>query len=87
MAKSRTVFRRLKSAPPATRALIKGQNRRHVAQLVKAARLNRQAAKHVASLIDLKPEQIPAPSIRRFKNDAARAMRAVNGRGPREGRR
>ena len=87
MAKSRTVFRRLKGAPAATRALIKKTNQRHVAQLVKAAQMNRRITKPLAALVDFKPEHIPDAARKRLTAETVHAMRLVTGRVPREPRR
>jgi hypothetical protein len=62
------------------RALIKKQIRQRVAALVKTARLNGRMAKHFASVIDLRPEKIPASVLRQIQTETQHAVRIVTGK-------
>jgi hypothetical protein len=72
-------FRKLKPAHPAIRAVIERRHQQRVKQLVKTARLNGRMAKHFASVIGLKPENIPASLVRKIQIEIQRAMRTVSG--------
>ena len=87
MAKSKTVFRTRKSAPPHVRAFVKKSNDEQFAQLVRTARANRRMAKQMAAAFNFKPDQIPVAARKRLAADVTRAIRAVNGRAPRAPRR